>query len=217
MGELWGQWGGGVPFPLPLLHLTLSRLFLLFSSLHRARSSARRRQRGVPGGRRPLPLGRPPRSPPPRLLIRERRVPGGPAAPLPRRGLGPPRRPGTPLRGMGDAPEDGRRRPASEDGPVSRVPGSFSPPVTLYRPHHVPPDCHPPPSPWGGGPARTGLPVAACPGPLISDAGGTDPSGWELPGAVTGDVRLIVLLSRLCPKRPPGCGPPQLSLQPSRS
>lgn len=60
----------------------------LFSPPHRARSGARRRQRRVPGGCRPLPLGHPPGSPPPRLLIRERRVPGGLAAPLPHRGLG---------------------------------------------------------------------------------------------------------------------------------
>lgn len=87
--------------------------------------------------------------------------PGRPRRTSPPPRAQPPRRPGTPLRRTGDAPEDGRRCRASEDGPVSHVPGSFSPPVTLYRPHHVPPDCHPPPSPRGCGPARTVPPVAA--------------------------------------------------------
>lgn len=187
------QGEGGCPSRVlarSVLPLTLSFVLLFLSPLRRARSSARWRQRGNPGSRRPLPLGHPPRSPPPRLLIRERRVPGGSAAPLPRRGLAPPRRPGTPLRQTGDAPEDGRRRRVSEDGPVSRVPGSFSPPVTLYRPHHVPPDRHPPPSPRGCGPARTGLPAA--------------PSSPRRapPGTVARDVRLVVSLSRLCPRRP---------------
>lgn len=190
-GEPQGE--GGCPSRVlarSVLPLTLSFVLLFLSPLRRARSSARWRQRGNPGSRRPLPLGHPPRSPPPRLLIRERRVPGGSAAPLPRRGLAPPRRPGTPLRQTGDAPEDGRRRRVSEDGPVSRVPGSFSPPVTLYRPHHVPPDRHPPPSPRGCGPARTGLPAA--------------PSSPRRapPGTVARDVRLVVSLSRLCPRRP---------------
>lgn len=75
--------------------------------------------------------------------------PGRPRRTSPLPWARPPRRPGTPLHGTGDAPEDGRRRRASEDGPVSHVPGSFSPPVPLYRPHHVPPDCHPPPWPRG--------------------------------------------------------------------
>lgn len=63
------------------LALTLSFVFPF--SPRRARSGARRWQCGIQGGRWPLPLGHPPRSPPPRLLIRERRVPGGLAAPLP--------------------------------------------------------------------------------------------------------------------------------------
>lgn len=151
--------------------LTLSFVFL--SPLRRSRSSARRWQRSLPGSRWPLPLGRPLCSPPPRLLIRERRVPGGPAAPLPRCGLGPPRHPGTPLRRTDDAPEDGRRHRASEDGPVSHVPGCFPSPVTLYRPHHVPPDCRPSPSPWRRGPAWTGLLAASS-----SPAWGT----WSCPG-----------------------------------
>lgn len=122
-GRGWGHTGRlgvlcATTQPLKLI----ANLFLIlpFSSLlHRARSGARRWQRSVPGGCRLLPLGHPPRAPPPRLLIRERRVPGGPAAPLPRRGLSPPRRPGTPLHRTGDAPEDVRRRRASEDGRIS--------------------------------------------------------------------------------------------------
>lgn len=154
-GGMWWWWGSLCVF-ISAQPLTLSFIVFL-SPLPRSRSSARRWQRSLPGGCRPLPLGRPLCSPSPRLLIRERRVPGGPAAPLPRCGLGPPCRPGTPLHRTDDAPEDGRRHRASEDGPVSHVPGCFPSLVTLYRPHHVPPDCRPPPSPWRHGPARTGL------------------------------------------------------------
>lgn len=53
-------------------------LCFLFCPPCRARSGARQWQCSLPGSRWPLPLGHPPRSPPPRLLIREWRVPGRP-------------------------------------------------------------------------------------------------------------------------------------------
>lgn len=180
------------------LALTLSFVFL-FSPPNRARSGARRRQRGVPGGCRPLPLGHPPRSPPPRLLIRERRVPGGLAAPLPRRGLG--RRAAQGLLSVGRAMHrrtgGGAERPRMAPSPTcrdrSRRRLRCTDPTTCHQTvtrHHRPGDV-----------ARHGR----CPLWLPHlQRWGHGAVGAGAAQSLHRDVRLVVSLSRLCPKRPQG-------------
>lgn len=200
-GELQRQRGGGFSSLYRFtsaLALTLSFVFL-FSPPNRARSGARRRQRGVPGGCRPLPLGHPPRSPPPRLLIRERRVPGGLAAPLPRRGLG--RRAARGLLSVGRAMHrrtgGGAERPRMAPSPTcrdrSRRRLRCTDPTTCHQTvtrHHRPGDV-----------ARHGR----CPLWLPHlQRWGHGAVGAGAAQSLHRDVRLVVSLSRLCPKRPQG-------------